>query len=75
MRNPKFSKNAEEAKIDKRVLEKVNLVAEKASQLREDLRRDVTVAELAEESGLSEKMIRDAVRMSGYKIEGIDIGE
>ncbi|MBO4290723.1 MAG: hypothetical protein J5898_02305 [Lachnospiraceae bacterium] len=70
-----IQENAEEAKIDKRVLEKVNLVAEKASQLREDLRRDVTVAELAEESGLSEKMIRDAVRMSGYKIEGIDIGE
>lgn len=62
-------------KIDKRVEEKVNLVAEKATKLREELRRDVTVEELAQETGLSEKLIRDSMRMSGFKIEGIDYNE
>ena len=48
---------------------------DKAKELSEELRREVTVQELAEESGLSEKAIRDAIRMSGYKIEGIDFKE
>ena len=64
--------NADAKKIDARVAEKVNLVADKAKELSEELRRNVTIQELMEESGLSEKTIRDAIRMSGYKIEGID---
>ena len=69
-----IQENMDAKKIDKRVEEKVNLVAEKARELREELRRDVTVEELAGESGLTEKTIRDCLRISGFKIEGIDIG-
>ncbi|MBE5863827.1 MAG: hypothetical protein E7295_13385 [Lachnospiraceae bacterium] len=65
--------NADAKKIDARVAERVNLVADKAKELSEELRRNVTIQELMEESGLSEKAIRDAIRMSGYKIEGIDV--
>ncbi|MBQ3905902.1 MAG: hypothetical protein II743_03960 [Lachnospiraceae bacterium] len=68
-----IQENADAKKIDARVAQKVNLVADKARELSEELRRNVTVQELMEESGLSEKAIRDAVRMSGYKIEGIDL--
>lgn len=67
-----IQENADFKKIDKRVAEKVNQVADKARELSRELRRNVTVEELIEESGLTEKAIRDAIRMSGYKIEGID---
>ena len=67
--------NADSKKIDQKVADKVNLVADKARELSEELRRDVTVSELASESGLSEKVIRDSIRMSGFKIEGIDLRE
>lgn len=70
-----IQENADSRKIDKRVEDQVNQVADKARELSEELRRNVTIAELTEESGLSEKVIRDAIRMSGYKIEGIDVGE
>ena len=47
-------------------------MADKARELSEELRRNVTVEELAEESGMSVKTINDAIRMSGFKIENID---
>jgi len=58
--------------VDKKVETKVNAVADKARELSEELRRNVTVEELAEESGMSVKTINDAIRMSGFKIENID---
>ena len=67
--------NTDAKKLDARVANKVNQVADKAKELSEELRRDVTVSELAEETGMSESAIRDAMRMSGYKIEGIDQNE
>lgn len=70
-----IEENADAKKIDKRVEEKMNLVADKAREMREELRRNVTVEELAKESGLSEKTIRDCLRISGFMIEGIDVGE
>ena len=70
-----IQENADSKKIDQRVADKVNLVADKAREMSEELRRNVTVRELMEESGLSEKAIRDAIRMSGFKIEGIDAEE
>ena len=51
---------------------KVNKVADKARELAEELQRKVTIEELMEETGMSRKMIEDAVRMSGFKIEDID---
>lgn len=63
--------NAEEAKKDQKIADKVNRVADAANALSGELRRKVTAEELAQESGLSKKAIEDAVRISGGKIESI----
>ena len=47
----------------------------KARELAEELHRKVTPEELAEETGLSVRSIREAVRMSGNKIEDIEYAE
>ena len=58
-------------KTDQKVADRVNRVADQARQMADELRRKVTVQELAAETGMSEQRIRDAVRMSGFKIEDI----
>lgn len=63
--------HAEEEKSDRKLADKVNKVADAASALQEELRRKVTVEELAQESGMSQKAIEDAIRISGDKIESI----
>lgn len=50
----------------------VNRVAEKARELAQELRRKVTVKELAEETGMTEEEIEDAMRMSGFTIEDLE---
>jgi len=67
-----IQENASNEKIDKKIADKVNQVADKARELAEELHRKVTPEELAKETGMTEKAIRDAVRMSGFKIEDID---
>ncbi len=67
-----IAENMEASDKDKKVLERVNKVAEKAKELALDLHRKVTVAELSEETGMSEKAIRDAMRISGYAIEDLE---
>lgn len=67
-----IAENAEEGKKDKRVADKVNKVADAARELAESYGRAVTVAELSAESGLSEKAIREAMRISGDKIEDLE---
>ena len=64
--------NLSEADKGERIAEKVNLVADKARELSSDYGRKVTVFELMEESGLTEKVIRDAIRLSASNIEDID---
>lgn len=59
----------------KKVLELVNEVADKASELAGDLRRKVTVEELMEETGWDEDRIRSAIKFSGDNIEDLDSGE
>lgn len=66
-----IAQNAEEAKKDRRIADKVNKVADAARELAEELHRKVTVEEVMAESGMSRKTIEDAVRMSGGKIEDI----
>lgn len=66
-----IQENAASAKTDRKVADKVNLVADKARELAEELHRKVTPEELARETGLSLKAIQDAYRMSGFKIEDI----
>lgn len=68
-----IQENTANEKTDRKIEDKVNLVAEKAKELAEELRRKVTPEELARESGLSLKTILDACRMSGYKIEDIQL--
>ena len=45
---------------------------EKARELAEELGRKVTVRELAEESGLSEERIREAIRITADNIDYLD---
>ena len=67
--------NSEAEKLDQKTADKVNEVYDKAKELSEELRRKVTVKELAEESGLSVKRIMDAVRITGNRIEYIEVDE
>ena len=48
-------------------------MADKARELAEELHRKVTPEELKAESGLSLKEIQDAMRMSGFQIEDIEV--
>ena len=67
-----IEENISEKKTDKKVEERVNKVADKAKELSEELRRKVTVEELMEETGMSEKEIRDALRITANRIEEIE---
>lgn len=67
-----ISENMQETDKDKKVLDRVNRVADKARELAEELHRKVTVDELSEETGMSKKAIQDALRMSGYAIEDLE---
>ena len=66
-----IAEDAAEAKKDRQLADKVNLVADKANELAADLHRKVTVEELMQETGMSRKSILDAIRISGDKIESI----
>lgn len=57
---------------DQRMTERINRVLEAARGLSEELHRKVTVEELAQETKLSEKSIRDAIRLSGHQIEYLE---
>lgn len=70
-----IQENADNEKQDLKMAAKVNKVADKARELAEEFRREVTVEELAQETGMSKNAILDAMRMSGYKIEDIDYAE
>ncbi len=62
-------------KSDRKIADKVNEVSFEAQKLAESLSRKITIEELMEETGFSEKKIKDAIRMSGNKItyfEGAD---
>ena len=54
---------------DAKVLERINLVAEKAEELYRDLRRKITVEEICKETGLTAEEIREACRLSGDQID------
>ncbi len=68
-----ISENIDENKVNQKVLSRVQKIAEQANVLYTELRRKVTVEELMQESGISEKEIRDAIRMSAGGIEEIDV--
>lgn len=57
---------------DNKIVSKVNKVADAAAELAESLGRKVTIDELKAETGLSRKLIEDAIRYSGSRIEDIE---
>lgn len=59
-------------KADQKMTERINRVMDAARVLSEELHRKVTVEELAQETKLSEKSIRDAMRLSGHQIEYLE---
>lgn len=67
-----IQENAAQEKKDRKVVDKVNLVSDKAKELSEELHRKVTVEELSEETGMSVKSIQEAMRMSGFQIEYLE---
>lgn len=67
-----ISENAEETKKNQKIADKVNKVADAASELSQELHRKVTVEELMEESGMSRRAIEDALRLSADNIEELE---
>ena len=59
-------------KADQKMTQRINKELEAARSLSEELHRKVTVEELAQEAKLSEKAIREAVRLSGHQIEYLE---
>lgn len=58
--------------VSGKILNKVNLVNDWAVRLREELGRKPTVKEVAENMGVSEKIVTEAIRLSSETIEDID---
>ena len=63
--------NLDEKAAEKAVEERVNLVADRAREMAEELGRKVSVAELAAEYDMDPEDIREAVRLSGNAIGDI----
>lgn len=64
-----------EKQTDEEIAEKVNRVFDVAKQLYEDVRRKVTPLEICENSDLTLEAVYEAIRLSGKRIEEIEIGE
>lgn len=68
-----ISEESDIKSADNKIVSKVNKVAEAAREMAESLGRKVTVDELKEETGFSRKLILDAIKFSGSKIEDIEV--
>ena len=64
-----INRDAEAQKADMLLEDLVNAVNEQAKELAEALNRKITVEELVAESGITEEDIRQAIQLSGNKIE------
>lgn len=69
-----IGENLAHADAGRKMADQVNRVAGQARELAEVLNRKVTVGELAQETELTEEEIREAVRISGNRIEDIAAG-
>lgn len=67
-----IQENADNDKREQKVADKVNKVNDKAKELAEELHRKVSVSELSAETGMSESYIKDAMRMSGFRIDYLE---
>ena len=68
-----IAENVSNHKADRKVADKVNQVMERAKELAEDLSRKVTPQELADETQMSLTSIMEAIKMSGFNIEYIEV--
>lgn len=66
------SEDSDNRQIDENVLDKVNEVNDKAKELYENLLRKVTIKEVADELGITEEDVREAVKFSADRIEYIE---
>lgn len=66
-----IAENMADTDQEKKLADKVNLVADKANELAKELHRKVTVEELALETGMSRKSILKALKLSGDNIDAI----
>ena len=64
-----IAENTEAKKIDMQIADKVNNISDQAKELAESLNRKITMEELADETGTDIEEIREAVKLSGNKIE------
>ena len=64
-----ITENSAAKKADMQVVDKVNSISDQAKELAEALQRKITIEELAEETGIDEEEIREAIKFSGNKIE------
>lgn len=64
-----ITENATAKELDKKILEKLNGILEKAKELSESLQRKITPQELSEETGLALEEIMEAVRISAGNME------
>lgn len=64
-----IAENTEAKKTDMQVVDKVNQISDQAKELAETLHRKITVEELAQETGIDEEEIQEAIQFSGNKIE------
>ena len=67
-----IAENTQQAQTGQKIADKVNRVADQARELAESLGRKVTLAELADETGMSLFELKEAVDLSGDAIEEID---
>ena len=67
-----IAENTQQAQTGQKIADKVNRVADQARELAESLGRKVTLAELADETGMSLFELKEAVDLSGDASEDID---
>lgn len=67
-----IAENVQEKETGEKIADKVNRVADQARELAESFGRKVTLAELADETGMSLFELKEAVDLSGDAIEDID---
>lgn len=67
-----IAENTQQVQTGQKIADKVNRVADQARELAESLGRKVTLAELADETGMSLFELKEAVDLSGDAIEDID---
>lgn len=70
-----IAENADQKKTGQSIADKANDVLEKAQEMAKELGRNVTVSELASETGMTMFDILEAVRFTGDQIEYIDTKE